>query len=206
MNQDSTTLLPTADTASLVGDPNPETGTPTEGASDGEGSDPDAAATKVKAPVGLTLTGDGLTLKPIKYPMPLRAPRFNLVINGKERSAAQTTFRDIRYTYFEYEGASFYVPGHLAQEPEYTLTYSEGYVFTPAKLDRKQQAAAAAAAKKAKDGATPDGSAPATANADAETALQASGAASGDEGSSPAAEAPAEADAAPAEPKRKAKR
>jgi hypothetical protein len=164
------------------------------------------AQAKPKSPVGLTLTGDGLTLKPIKYPMPLKAPRFELMINGSPRVAAQTTFRDIRYTYFEYEGASFYVPGHLSDEPEYTLTFSEGYVFTPAKLDRKQQAAAAAASKKAKGGAAAETSAPGIAAEGPGTGPAASESAS-EGGRSPApVETSAAASAAPAEPKRKAKR
>jgi hypothetical protein len=58
------------------------------------------------------VTPNGDSLKAIKYPMPLKAPRFDLTVNGAVVSAAQTTFRDIKYTYFEFNGASFYVPGH----------------------------------------------------------------------------------------------
>ena len=89
-------------------------------------------------------------VKPIKYPMPLKADRFDLKVNGQVVSAANTTFRDILYTYFEYSGASFYVPGHLDPAHEYTLEFPNNFDFTPTKMDRKITADKATAALKAK--------------------------------------------------------
>jgi hypothetical protein len=168
----------------------------------------EATATKPTPPkrvaAVLTLSAPDVgPLKAIKYPMPLKAPRFDLSVNGQMVSAAQTTFRDIKYTYFEYNGASFYVPGHLSQEPDYVFQFPEGYAFTPVKLDRKEQASKAAAAKATK---TPK----AEGSADGEGAVQgaespaegANGAGEG-EGTAPASEGAA---AAPASKGKKARR
>jgi hypothetical protein len=94
--------------------------------------------------------------KAIKYPMPLKAARFHLTINGDQCEAAQTTFGEIRYTYFMYNGASFYVPGHHQPDTLYEFTYPEGYKFQPLKLDRRAQSEAAAKAKAAKAAANPE--------------------------------------------------
>jgi len=109
--------------------------------------------------------------KAIKYPMPLKAGRYHLTINGEQCEAAQTTFGEIRYTYFMYNGASFYVPGHHQADTLYEFTYPESYKFQPLKLDRKAQSDAAAKAKAAKAAANPEAqtsdAAPASAPADA---------------------------------------
>jgi len=94
--------------------------------------------------------------KAIKYPMPLKAARYHLTVNGEQCEAAQTTFGEIRYTYFMYNGASFYVPGHHQPDTLYEFTYPEGYKFQPLKLDRKAQSDAAAKAKAAKAAANPE--------------------------------------------------
>lgn len=115
---------------------------------------PVAAKKGIARASGLNLVlPDGTKLKPMKYPMPLKAARFPMSINGKECDAAQTTYRDIKYTYFMYEGASFYVPGHLDPVPEYTLEFNEGYTFAPSKMDRKLAAEKAKKADKT-EGAT----------------------------------------------------
>jgi len=158
-----------------------------------------APATKPgRVAASLTLvTPAGESLKAIKYPMPLKAPRFKLSVNGQEVDAAQTTFRDIKYTYFEFGEASFYVPGHLSQYgdggdklAEYTFKFPEGYTFKPIKLDRKAQAEAAAKAKAAKDapaeGSQEADAAPVQADAADETAGEGVGSEAG-------AEAPAAA-------------
>ena len=92
----------------------------------------------------------GEPLKAIKYPMPLKAARFNLTINGDQCEAAQTTFGEIRYTYFLFSGASFYVPGHLDQATLWEFSFPENYNFKPLKLDRREQSTAAAKAKATK--------------------------------------------------------
>jgi hypothetical protein len=92
----------------------------------------------------------GEPLKATKYPMPLKAPRFSVTINGEQCEAAQTTFGDIRYTYFLFNGASFYVPGHHDQATLWEFSFPESYNFKPLKLDRKEQSSAAAKAKAAK--------------------------------------------------------
>jgi hypothetical protein len=94
--------------------------------------------------------------KAIKYPMPLKAARYTITINGEECEAAQTTFGEIRYTYFMYNGASFYVPGHHDAATLYEFTYPENYKFQPLKLDRRAQSEAAAKAKAAKAAANPE--------------------------------------------------
>jgi hypothetical protein len=108
-------------------------------------------------------------LKAIKYPMPLKAARYHLTVNGEQCEAAQTTFGEIRYTYFMYNGASFYVPGHHNADTLYEFTYPEGYKFQPLKLDRRAQSEAAAKAKAAKAAANPEAqtsdAAPASADA-----------------------------------------
>lgn len=107
---------------------------------------------------------DAESVRAIKYPMPLRAARFTLTINGQQCEAAHTTFGEIRYTYFIYNGASFYVPGHHQADMMYEFSHPEGYKFQPLKLDRKAQSDAAAKAKAAKAAATA-GAAPAEAAA-----------------------------------------
>lgn len=106
-----------------------------------------------------------------KYPMPLRAPAIPVTINGQDSEFRQTTFGDIRYTYFSFNGVSFYVAGHLDAFADWDFTYPEGYNFVPTKLDRKAAAEAAAAAKKAKAGAADAGAeSPAAAPETVETA------------------------------------
>jgi hypothetical protein len=105
-------------------------------------------------------------LKAIKYPMPLKAARYTMTINGEQCEAAQTTFGSIRYTYFMYEGASFYIPGHHNADTLYEFQFPEGYKFAPLKLDRKAQSEAAAKAKAAKaSAATEAGAGPASGDA-----------------------------------------
>lgn len=94
--------------------------------------------------------GSADAAKAIKYPMPLKAARYHLTINGEQCEAAQTTFGEIKYTYFLFGGASFYVPGHHNPDTLYEFTYPEGYKFQPLKLDRRAQSEAAAKAKAAK--------------------------------------------------------
>lgn len=147
----------------------------------------------------LQLVAEGIEpLKAIKYPMPLKAPRFNLNINGETCSAAQTTFKDILYTYFEYKGASFYVPGHIDQSLSYTFQHPEGYNFEPLKLDRKAQSDAARAAKAAKAAAAPagdgaEGGATEGGVQAPESPLEAANGGETDNSSSPASDAPVEA-------------
>ena len=164
------------------------------------------AAPKIKrGPARVVLiTPEGDELKALKYPMPLKAPRFNLTVNDKVCEAAQTTFGSILYTYFMYEGASFYVPGHLPQDVTYKFEYPEGYKFVPLKLDRAAQSAAAAKNKKAKAPAA-EADASQKADAGAVQADAASETAGEGVGSSPGSEALHEAAEEP-QKKRKAQR
>ena len=94
--------------------------------------------------VVLLLTAEGIEpLRVGKYPMPVKAPRFPLSVNGQDVDAATTAFKDMKYTYFVYQGVSFWVTGHLNPELGYTLDFPDGYEFKPVKVDRKAQAAAA---------------------------------------------------------------
>jgi hypothetical protein len=114
-------------------------------------------AKQAKAPriaAVLTLSAeDGTSLPVLKYPMPVKAPRFDLMVNDQVVQAAQTSFKDKGYTYFQYNGVDFYVSGHLDKEVAYTFTVPEGYEFKPLKLDRKAQADAAAVNAKTKKAA-----------------------------------------------------
>lgn len=108
-----------------------------------------------------------------KYPMPLKAPKFNIVVNGLPTEAAVTEFKGQKYTYFTYQGASFWVYGAFQPESQHTIEIPDGYDFAPAKVDRKVVAAqsAASAQKRLKskkeataaNGAEGNGAAPADA-------------------------------------------
>jgi len=179
-----------------VASPFPTVDTPTPAA-----AAPKAKTARAPAAVIELVTPSGDKLKAIKYPMPLKAPRFMLNVNGQDCVAAQTTFGAILYTYFQYNGASFYVPGHH-NEGEFKFTYPENYKFEPLKLDRAAQSAAAAKAKAAK--------APATEPAEGAT-VAASGDAGAEsvpatEGSPEASEGAAASAEEPAKASRKAKR
>lgn len=161
----------------------------------------DKKAPPKREAVILLLTAEGIEpLRVGKYPMPVKAPRFPLSVNGQDVDAATTAFKDMKYTYFVYQGVDFWVTGHLNPELEYTLDFPNGYEFKPVKVDRKAQADAAAAKAKAKKAAAAN-----TAPASEESALGASETAGEGEGSPEASEAPT---AAPVEaPKgKKAKR
>lgn len=167
--------------------------TPTEAPANTEAAATTEAPAKKASPIrasGLALVlADGTELKPIKYPMPIRAPRSKVTINDTEQEAAQTTFKDILYTYFTFGGASFYVPGHLDLTQSFKLKFNEGYTFAPTKMDRKVAASKAAEALKAKKASAP-ASDPAQ-NADA-------GPASGDAGGDAGGEVPTPPEAAEA--------
>jgi hypothetical protein len=134
----------------------------------------------------LFLTAEGIEpLKVGKYPMPVKAARFPLGVNGQEVEAATTEFKDKKYTYFMYNGVGFWVTGHLNAEVEYTFDFPEGYEFKPLKLDRKAQADTASAKAKAKKVAAAD-----TASASEESPLEASETEGEGEGSPEGSEAP----------------
>jgi len=135
----------------------------------------------------LTLKSDAGEWKVAKYPMPVKAPRFELSINGEMVQAAATAFKDKHYTYFQYNGVDFYVAGQLSQEPNYIFQFPEGYEFKPLKMDRQAQANAAAAKAKAKKAATPGAE---QASGSEESAPAASETASEGSGSSAVSDAP----------------
>lgn len=120
-----------------------------------------AKAPRTVAPKIVLSAPDHPDMPVLKYPMPVKAPRFELSINGEKCQAAETAFKDYKYTYFVVNGAELYVKGHLNHDLEYTIAFPEGYDFSPLKVDRQAQAAAAKAAKaKAKEAAgagTPEG-------------------------------------------------
>lgn len=168
---------------------------------------PEAAKpAKTRAPAAVLefVTPSGDKLKAIKYPMPLKAPRYDMSVNGETVSAAQTTFGAILYTYFQYKGASFYVPGHH-KEGEFKFIYPEGYKFEPLKLDRAAQSAKAAKSKAEKTAAAPASDTGAEGSTTA--ASGDAGAESGGPTSDPSpASEPAAAPAEETKPSRKAKR
>jgi hypothetical protein len=134
----------------------------------------------------LFLSAEGVPpMKVGKYPMPVKAPRYPLGINGVECQAAETSFKDLKYTYFQFNGVDFWVTGHLDKGLEYTFAFPEGYEFVPVKVDRKAQAAAAATKAKAKKAEGAD-----TGSASEESALGAANAAGEGEGTSTGSDAP----------------
>jgi hypothetical protein len=123
------------------------------------------AKTKTKAPKEpkapraptLTLTDEstGEVRPAVKYPMPLKAGRFNLKVNGTEVEAATTSFGTIRYTYFEFNGSSFYVKGVVDANVGYKFSYPDTYKFeAPAPLKQAAKKAKKATEPKAEAGAT----------------------------------------------------
>jgi hypothetical protein len=161
-----------------------------------------AEAPKTKAPrvvaPKLLLKAEGVELVVAKYPMPVKAPRFELSINGAVCVAAQTTFKDYKYTYFVYNGVDFWVVGHIDQNVEYTFEHPADYKFEALKLDRKVQADAAKAAKAAKKAEQ--------ASASPESAVEGDESGAATEGSPDASDASTAPDSASAEAPKKGKK
>jgi hypothetical protein len=75
-------------------------------------------------------------LKVLQYPMPIKAEKIELKLNGTKVPAARTFGRGKAYTYFEAHGASFYVPGHLTTETDYTVAFPENFAPKTLKVTR----------------------------------------------------------------------
>lgn len=155
---------------------------------------------RVAAALFLVLA-DGTKLKAAKYVMPLKAARIPVTINGAAEELAETTFKEIKYTYFTVNGVCFWVSGHIDDKSQdLGFEFPDGYEFKPMKLDRKDQADKAKAAKAAKAPAKADAE-QASASAESPLAGDETGAAGG---SLPSGDS--EPVAAPAPKGKKAKR
>lgn len=122
-----------------------------------------AAATEAKpapAPrVKLTLKHDGKEHALLKYPFPVKAARFPVLVNGAKVDAACTAGRGKAYTYLLINNTSFYVPGTLPVDAECEINFPEGYKFDDTVAPRvsnykpKKKAKAEGEAKAEGDGA-----------------------------------------------------
>lgn len=89
-----------------------------------------AAASEPKAPrVKLTLKHGDQTLDLLKYPFPVKASKFPIVVNGVKVDAATTAGRGKAYTYMLINNTSFYVAGTLPVDAECTINFPDGYKF-----------------------------------------------------------------------------
>lgn len=89
-----------------------------------------ADASEPKAPrVKLTLKHGDQTLDLLKYPFPVKASKFPIVVNGVKVDAATTAGRGKAYTYMLINNTSFYVAGTLPVDAECTINFPDGYKF-----------------------------------------------------------------------------
>ena len=64
-----------------------------------------------------------------RYPMPVKAKRFNLIINGELCEAAHTSGRGLDYTHFQFNKTGFFILGTFQPESDLGFIYPEGYLF-----------------------------------------------------------------------------
>jgi len=93
------------------------------------------AAPKPRAPK-LVAFVNGVEYTLLKYPFPVKSPRFPVTFNGVTVEAANTGGKGKQYTYFLVNNTSFYVPGTFAPDSVVTATFPEGYVFDEAVTGR----------------------------------------------------------------------
>lgn len=93
----------------------------------------EVATTPVKEskprPPKLTVTFEGKEQPLLKYPFPVKAAKFPVLVNGEAADAAITEGRGKAYTYILYNNTSFYVPGKLPVDAVLTVNFPEGYPF-----------------------------------------------------------------------------
>jgi hypothetical protein len=94
-----------------------------------------AVEAKPRAPK-LTASIDGKDQSLLRYPFPVKSPRFKVNFNGEETDAASTAGKGKAYTYFLYKNTSFYVPGIVAAGASVSVTFPEGYKFDDAQAPR----------------------------------------------------------------------
>ena len=99
-------------------------------------ANPPKAAPKPRAPK-LTATFDGVEHPLLKYPFPVKAPRFNVNVNGVACEAATTGGRGKEYTYILINNTSFYVPGVVGHDAEVTVAFPDDYAFDTTVTERK---------------------------------------------------------------------
>ena len=99
-------------------------------------ANPTKAAPKPRAPK-LTATFDGVEHPLLKYPFPVKAPRFNVNVNGVACEAATTGGRGKEYTYILINNTSFYVPGVVSHDAEVSVAFPDDYAFDTTVTERK---------------------------------------------------------------------
>lgn len=93
----------------------------------------EVATTPVKEskprPPKLTVTFEGTEQPLLKYPFPVKATKYPVLVNGHAADAAITEGRGKAYTYILFNTTSFYVPGKLPVDAALTVNFPEGYPF-----------------------------------------------------------------------------
>ena len=118
-------------------------------------ANPPKAAPKPRAPK-LTAVYDGIEHPLLKYPFPVKAPRFNVNVNGVACEAATTGGRGKEYTYILINNTSFYVPGVVSHDAEVTVSFPDDYAFDTTVTERKSYYKPKKA-KEGDEGDTPNG-------------------------------------------------
>jgi len=112
----------------------------------------------------VTLTHEGVAQPLLKYAFPAKAAKFPITVNGAVVDAATTEGRGKAYTYLLINNTSFYVPGVLPVDAACSVNFPDGYKFDEAQAVRVSTYKPKV--KKAVE-ATPEGAAPAEAEASA---------------------------------------
>lgn len=99
-------------------------------------TNPPKATPKPRAPK-LKATYDGAEHPLLKYPFPVKAPRFNVEVNGVICEAATTGGRGKEYTYILINNTSFYVPGVVPHDAKVAIEFPDDYKFDDAVVERK---------------------------------------------------------------------
>jgi len=121
-------------------------------------ANPPKATPKPRSPK-LKATYDGNEHPLLKYPFPVKAPRFNVNVNGVACEAATTGGRGKEYTYILINNTSFYVPGVVPHDAEVSVDFPDDYAFDTEVAERKSYYKPKRA-KEGDEGDTPKAEAP----------------------------------------------
>lgn len=109
---------------------NQETATQETQAPAADAAPASAPAAPPKAPaVKLTLRHNGKDHPLLKYPFPVKAPRYKVTVNGTPVDAATTAGKGKAYTYLLINNTSFYIAGVLAADAATEVNFPDGYKF-----------------------------------------------------------------------------
>lgn len=100
-------------------------------------SDAEAKPVSKPRPPKLELVFEGKAQPLLKYPFPVKAAKFPVILNGEPAEAALTEGRGKAYTYILFNNTSFYVPGKLPVDAALTVNFPGGYPFDETPEQRK---------------------------------------------------------------------